>query len=271
MASWMPCRAELPCGESPQVPFPARREAPSWPAKRDGSRSQRPSMTASSRSPTPGSPPRDSPSAHDSSRAVPNRTSPPTSRSPKNSAVTPTPSPVGETASPHSACKAYEISRGVVARGLFPPEERHQVLVLATTEPAGVGVSPTGRWRTWPSRSSRTTATATGVAVPPNASWPRPTSSPTSAAPGRTATIPSSSRRRWTSASSTWTPRGCTGTASWSYAATRRPASRLWNASARPSRRRRGGRRRASSSTSAPARAACWRRSWCRPGWSTAT
>ena len=36
-------------------------------------------------------------------------------------------------------------SRGVVARGLFPPEERHQVVVLATTKPAEVGV-PVSHW-----------------------------------------------------------------------------------------------------------------------------
>lgn len=36
-------------------------------------------------------------------------------------------------------------SRGVAARGLFPPEERHQVLVLVTTQPAEVGV-PVSHW-----------------------------------------------------------------------------------------------------------------------------
>ena len=37
------------------------------------------------------------------------------------------------------------ISRGAVARGLFPPEERHQVLVLVTTKPADLGV-PVSHW-----------------------------------------------------------------------------------------------------------------------------
>jgi transposase len=37
------------------------------------------------------------------------------------------------------------ISRGAVARGLFPPEARHQVFVLATTQPADVGV-PVSHW-----------------------------------------------------------------------------------------------------------------------------
>jgi transposase len=36
-------------------------------------------------------------------------------------------------------------SRGAVARGLFPPEERHQVVVLATTKPADAGV-PVSHW-----------------------------------------------------------------------------------------------------------------------------
>ena len=36
-------------------------------------------------------------------------------------------------------------SRGAVARGLFPPEERHQVLVLVTTKPADLGV-PVSHW-----------------------------------------------------------------------------------------------------------------------------
>jgi transposase len=36
-------------------------------------------------------------------------------------------------------------ARGAAARGLFPPEERHQVLVLVTTQPAAVGV-PVSHW-----------------------------------------------------------------------------------------------------------------------------
>jgi transposase len=36
-------------------------------------------------------------------------------------------------------------SRGAVARGLFPPEERHQVVILATTRPADVDV-PVSHW-----------------------------------------------------------------------------------------------------------------------------
>lgn len=41
--------------------------------------------------------------------------------------------------------RAFETSRGADARGLFPPEERHQLVVLATTDPADVGV-PVSHW-----------------------------------------------------------------------------------------------------------------------------
>jgi len=80
-----------------------------------------------------------------SSFAAPNPTSPPTSKLLKNFLVTPTPSPAGGTASPANAFKACAIARGVVVRGLFPPEERHQVLVLVTTKPADAGV-PVSHW-----------------------------------------------------------------------------------------------------------------------------
>lgn len=36
-------------------------------------------------------------------------------------------------------------SRGVAVRGLFPPEDRHQVVVLATTKPAEAAV-PVSHW-----------------------------------------------------------------------------------------------------------------------------
>jgi hypothetical protein len=40
---------------------------------------------------------------------------------------------------------ASTTSRAVAARPLFPPQERHQVVVLATTKPADVGIA-TARW-----------------------------------------------------------------------------------------------------------------------------
>lgn len=81
----------------------------------------------------------------DSFSAALNPTSPPTSTWPKNSPVTQTPWRAGGTGLPASVSRACGTSRGAVARGLFPPEERHQVLVLVTTQPADVGV-PVSHW-----------------------------------------------------------------------------------------------------------------------------
>jgi hypothetical protein len=53
--------------------------------------------------------------------------------------------PSGGTASTAGAWPVWLISPAAAARPLFPPEERHQVLVLATTRPADLGV-PTSHW-----------------------------------------------------------------------------------------------------------------------------
>src|SRR5438270_4814435 len=145
MTSWTSGPPGLPYRESSRVGFPRSTEAPSWPVKRDASTLPRTNATASTRSPTLASLPRAWPSALASSCAAASPTSPPTSRSPPNSAVTPTPSPAGGTGSPATASRACVTSRGVVARGLFPPEERHRVLALVTTRPADVGV-PVSHW-----------------------------------------------------------------------------------------------------------------------------
>ena len=44
-----------------------------------------------------------------------------------------------------SASTAYSICHAAADRPLFPPEDKHKVLVLATTPPADVGV-PTSHW-----------------------------------------------------------------------------------------------------------------------------
>src|SRR5262249_35179189 len=85
------------------------------------------------------------PSGHASSCAAPSPVSPAMTSSPPNSAVTPTPSPAGVAASATNAWTAYTTSRGRADRGLFPPEDRHKVLVLATTKPAEVG-TPVSHW-----------------------------------------------------------------------------------------------------------------------------
>jgi len=62
-----------------------------------------------------------------------------------NWAAGPTPSPSGGTASTANALLVWQTFPVAAARPLFPPEERHQVIVLATTRPADVGV-PTSHW-----------------------------------------------------------------------------------------------------------------------------
>jgi len=66
-------------------------------------------------------------------------------RSRPNWAAPATPSPSGAVASIASAWLGWLTSPAAAARPLFPPEERHQVVVLATTKPADVGV-PTSHW-----------------------------------------------------------------------------------------------------------------------------
>src|SRR5262249_57304320 len=57
----------------------------------------------------------------------------------------PPPAPGGAGASSGTAWRACPTARAAAARPLFPPEDRHKVLVLATTPPADVGV-PTSHW-----------------------------------------------------------------------------------------------------------------------------
>jgi DDE superfamily endonuclease len=57
----------------------------------------------------------------------------------------PTPFPSGDNASFATACKDFSTFPARADPELFPPEERHQVLCLATTKPADVGV-PASHW-----------------------------------------------------------------------------------------------------------------------------
>ena len=84
-------------------------------------------------------------SAHASSSAAPLTRTRPTTRWPRNSAAIPIRSPAGAAASTGTGSPVCPTSLGVVARPLFPPAERHQVLVLATTRPADIGV-PAAQW-----------------------------------------------------------------------------------------------------------------------------
>src|SRR5262249_54100723 len=61
-------------------------------------------------------------------------------RSPPNSAAIQARSASGGPASPPAASPAWPTSLAAVLRGLFPPEDRHKVVVLATTKPAALGL-----------------------------------------------------------------------------------------------------------------------------------
>ena len=80
-----------------------------------------------------------------SSSAVPSPTSPLTTKSPPNSPASPRPSPSGAGVSAAVASAALTTSPAAAARPLFPPEDRHKVIILATTKPADVGL-PTTPW-----------------------------------------------------------------------------------------------------------------------------
>lgn len=66
-------------------------------------------------------------------------------RSLRNWAATPTPSRAGGAASRTSASPACTTCPAAAARPLFPPADRHQVLILATTQPAEAG-TPVSHW-----------------------------------------------------------------------------------------------------------------------------
>jgi len=63
----------------------------------------------------------------------------------RNWGATPTPSPSGDDAFSGSDSTACTTSHAAADRPLFPPEDKHKVLVLATTPPADLGV-PTTNW-----------------------------------------------------------------------------------------------------------------------------
>jgi transposase len=65
--------------------------------------------------------------------------------SPPTWAVMPTPSPSGDAASTASAWTACKTSHGRAGPELFPPEDRHKLLCLATTAPAELSL-PRSHW-----------------------------------------------------------------------------------------------------------------------------
>jgi DDE superfamily endonuclease len=70
---------------------------------------------------------------------------PATRRWPRSSTAIRGRSASGAHASLPSVSRVWLISRGAVHRGLFPPEDRHKVVVLATTKPAELGL-PISHW-----------------------------------------------------------------------------------------------------------------------------
>lgn len=80
-----------------------------------------------------------------SSCDVPNRTIRRTAKSPPSWVATPIRCVNGGVASRDPASKVCETSPVLAGPGLFPPEDRHRVLILATEKPAEHGV-PTAQW-----------------------------------------------------------------------------------------------------------------------------
>jgi len=76
---------------------------------------------------------------------VPNRTIRPTGKLPSNWAATRIQSVNGGVASRDPASKAWQTFLVLAIPGLFPPEDRHRVVILATEKPAEQGV-PTAQW-----------------------------------------------------------------------------------------------------------------------------
>src|SRR5271168_3939237 len=68
-----------------------------------------------------------------------------TTTSRRNSAATQIPSPSGDDAFKANAWMAWMTFLVAADRSLFPPEDRHKVIVLATTKPADLGV-PVSHW-----------------------------------------------------------------------------------------------------------------------------
>src|SRR5262249_40928919 len=120
-----------PLWHKERAPCPDARHSSASPATNDNN---------SGRWPTPTRPHKPKPFAVASSSAVAKATAPLTSRWPRNSPATPAPWASGEHASPPGASTAWPTYLAAVPRGLFPPEDRHKVIVLATTKPAALGL-----------------------------------------------------------------------------------------------------------------------------------
>src|SRR5829696_6983450 len=133
------------CGPWFQGSILWHKERAAWPDARHPSASPATNNTISGRWPTPTPPHKPRPFAAALSSAAAKATAPPTDRWPRNSPATLAPWASGGRASPPAASTAWPTSRAAAPRGLFPPEDRHKVVVLATTKPAELGL-PFSHW-----------------------------------------------------------------------------------------------------------------------------
>src|SRR6516225_11169039 len=154
---------------------------------------------------------------------------PPTRRWPRNSTAIRGRSASGAHASLPSVSTAWLISRGPVHRGLFPPEDRHKVVVLATTKPAELGL-PISHWsledlavqilkdahyRDMSRSTINRILNANDLKPHRCTQWLH-------------SDDPDFERRPWTSLASISTHRACTNRVSWCCVPTKRPASKPW-------------------------------------------
>jgi hypothetical protein len=117
----------------------------SWPDAHPSSASPATKNSNSARRPTPTPRRRHRRSAAASSSAAGKAIVPPTGKSPMNAAVTLAPSANGGNASRPTASTVWPTSLAAAHPALFPPEDRHKVVVLATTKPADLGL-PISHW-----------------------------------------------------------------------------------------------------------------------------
>src|SRR3954453_7649478 len=148
LSAWTELPLGLPCPAAASILWPLHTERAPWLVKHPSSTCPRPKSSNSAPWPTPTPRPRPWPSAPDSSSCAPPGQSPAsraTTTPPRDSAAPPTPFPSGVAASNATAWTAWTTSPAVADRPPFPPQDRHKVLVLATTKPADVGV-PASHW-----------------------------------------------------------------------------------------------------------------------------
>src|SRR5260370_1577509 len=136
LSAWAGFQLELAYSGVERIPQSLHREGAPWHGKLRAFGCSLKKPSSSARSPTPTRPHRRWPSVRASSSAAAKPTSQPMIASPPTWAVMPIRSPSGGAASTATAWTAYTTFLVPGGPGLFPPEDRHKVLCLATTAPA---------------------------------------------------------------------------------------------------------------------------------------